>query len=61
MFNIPLIDSTYKKSGNKCRLARAKEPISFFAPVSFGLAKNGPYTKAFSKKYFKSTVFTNEF
>ena len=51
MFNIPLIDSTYKKSGNKCRLARANEPISFFAPVSFGLAKNGPYTKAFSKKY----------
>ena len=47
MFNIPLIDSTYKKSGNKCRLARAKEPISFFSPFSYGLTKNRPYTKAF--------------
>ena len=50
MFAIPLIDSTYKKSGNKCRLVLAKEPISFFAPASFGLVKNGPYTAAINKK-----------
>ena len=53
MFNIPLIDSTYKKSGNKCRLVRARQPISFFSPVSLGLLKNGPFTEVFNKKYFK--------
>ena len=51
MFAIPLIDSTFKKSGKKCRLVLAKEPISFLAPISFGLTKNGPYTKAFNEKY----------
>ena len=51
MFAIPLIDSTFKKSGKKCRLALAREPISFFSPVSFGFVKNGPYTEAFNEKY----------
>ena len=50
MFNYGIIDSTYKKSGNKCRLTPAREPISFFTPVSFGLTKFGPYTEAFNHK-----------
>ena len=59
MFNIPLIDLTYKKSGKKCRFTHAKEPVSFFTPLSFGLAKNGPYTQACNKKYFKFLKFVN--
>jgi len=49
LFNYPLIDSTYRENGKKCRLTIAKEPISYFASLSYPLAKNGPYSKAISE------------
>ena len=51
MFSYGLINSAYKENGNKCKLTLAKEPISVFMPVVYGLTKNGPYTKAFDEQF----------
>ena len=41
-----LIDATYRENDKKCKLTIGKQPIDVFAPGTFGLTKNGPYTKA---------------
>ena len=51
MFSYGLINAAYKENGKKCKLTLAKEPISVFLPVVYGLTKNGPYTEAFDEQF----------
>jgi hypothetical protein len=43
-------------TGNKCQATFAKEIYYSFAPVCFGFAKNGPYSKAFNQLYKKFNI-----
>lgn len=51
LFNYILINSTYYDNDKRCVLTVSKEPVTMFALVVFGLAKNGPFTKAISEQY----------
>ena len=47
------IDSIYRENGKKCGVTYAREAVSKFTSISMMLAKNGPYTKLISERYFK--------
>ena len=57
VFNYGIVDATYRENGKKCKLTLGRNPISFFAPVVFPMAKNGPYSKAISEAYMKLYKF----
>jgi len=40
-----VIDATYKLAGKQCKLTFAKETITYFSPMSYAYAKDGPFTK----------------
>ena len=50
MFSYGLITSIYKKNGKKCGVTFARELVSVFSPVCYGLTKNGPYTTAINEQ-----------
>ena len=51
LFNYILINSTYYENNKRCVLTVSKEPVTMFAPIVFGLTKNGPFTQAISEQY----------
>ena len=45
-----IVNDLYRENNKECVLTVMKEPVPYFSPIVFNLAKNGPYTQAINEK-----------